>query len=683
MNKKSIVLMMLLTLPLILPLFAMNANAVTVTQDGTNTNNIEWIDSTSYAKLALQPQFLSAEVAPGGVPIITNTTLIIDGTDALGQNIEAETIFENTSTNPSAPQWTQEFVDVHSGMPVAFSTITNIYQQNGTDGNKFMISTMPEDYSTANPNGYQQYLGEYHSTVKPPVGYGWNPGVYSQNGLNTGYWVTNGPGVAPTQQNVAFQPQHPEEIIIYANWFDNNHDLVVDGYQAFPVAGTDVVKGAYGPGTIWIEGLNQAGQKLIENFTFITGQQSIASDCFAEIDKVWGGNNGDSYYIFTYPQPSVNLFDYFVKIDHMTISPDSYDILAYPYVIDGAYPGVTDVSVTLRDIDGNIVNWAGGALYGNTTYQYIILSFFTSGGEIEPSSNVFIKEEQSTATVNLTADTNPRTITVACDANVPGLTLSGGEYYGEMNLYVWTNITFDGINTHPNTAAWPIDTMQWGYTDAFGTTVTKNVPAKPVLPPELGGPAPDGIKLDGPIYEVMIPLYVGCNLISSPVYPMLGDYNSGYAGGLGIPMDLLFGHTSATTSIEAIWWYTEGNWHVYIPGTADPDAYFTDGVGYWIKAEKACTLEISGVAMENGPFKPNAYQLEPQSWNLVGFTSVNPMLTSSYLESTMGSTGIEAVGPVWVYSANSGSWTRDPSMLWPTQALWVFNKVPDTLYIAP
>jgi hypothetical protein len=679
MNKKSIVLMLILTLSIMLPLYAITAKAVTIPQGAlADTNNIKWVSGgrTAYAALAFEPQFLILTVG-GGVPVITNTTVIVDGMDALGQNIEAMVKLNGTSAHPLGQQYQQEFVDIHSGMPVAFSNITDVFQQNGTDGNKFLISTWPE---TGYPI-FGQYYGEYESAAQAVVGYGWYPGVYDYFGVTSKYWVSNGPGKAPSQQDVAFQPLHPTGIDIYVNWHDNNHDLVFD---TSPFPADDQGTGAIETGTIWIEGLNQLGQKLVMSFTFNPGEFMKHFDCFAEIDKVWGGNNVDSYYIFTSPLPKHDLFYYLVSLDHMSISPDSYDILAYPGVINGLYPGVTNVRVTLRDIDGNIVNWGGS--FWNSTYQVIILSFFTSGGEIQPSSGVFIGEEESTAWVNLTADTNPRTITVTCDANVPGVLLGSDTYHGQLNLFVWTEMTFDGINTHPNTAAWPIHTMQWGYTDAFGTTVTKNVPAKPVLPPELGGPAPDGIKLDGPIYEVMIPLYVGCNLISSPVYPMLGTYYSGYptVSNQGIPMDLLFKYTSATTSIEAIWWYTEGVWHVYIPGiSADPTAYFTDGVGYWIKAEKACTLEISGVAMENGPFTPNSYELDGQKWNLVGFTSVNPMLTSDYLESTMGSTGIEAVGPIWVYSANSGTWTRDPSMLWPTQAFWAFNKVPNKLYIAP
>jgi hypothetical protein len=225
--------------------------------------------------------------------------------------------------------------------------------------------------------------------------------------------------------------------------------------------------------------------------------------------------------------------------------------------------------------------------------------------------------------------------------------------------------------------------MMWGYKAYIGgpyewtlvAEYTGPVPPKPWLPPELGGPKPTGIKLDGPIYEVMIPIEVGCNLISCPVHPMLcTNYYCEAYGGQGIPMDLLFGKTSATDCIEAIWWYCAGTktWYNYIPGVSNPDAYFKDGVGYWIKAEKPCTLEISGVIMENAPFTPPEYPVGP-SWNLMGFTSIYRMTADDYLESL--SVGpYEFYGPIWLYNAYNGVWTRNPSVIYPTQAFWMYYK---------
>jgi hypothetical protein len=278
-----------------------------------------------------------------------------------------------------------------------------------------------------------------------------------------------------------------------------------------------------------------------------------------------------------------------------------------------------------------------------------------------------------------------------------------------MNMFAWLQITEDGVNSvfSGSAASWPITTMQWGYYTAIsGVTVesyTGNEPAKPVLPPSLGGPVATGIKLDGPIYEIDIPLYVGCNLISSPVSPLMaGGYYTNYPSGetgvthnTGIPMDKLFSETDAVGDIEAVWWYCPpsidvptspdlNGWHVYVPGVTDGSSCFTDGVGYWIKADKPCTLEFSGVWMENGPFTPPTYALAANSWNLMGVTSLSGINITDYLSSVDGSSYIQGAGPVWTYYASSGMWARNPSWgLWPGEGFWVYNKLPDTEYIAP
>jgi hypothetical protein len=242
-----------------------------------------------------------------------------------------------------------------------------------------------------------------------------------------------------------------------------------------------------------------------------------------------------------------------------------------------------------------------------------------------------------------------------------------------MNLFAWTELTFDGVNSVFYEGAWPIHMMMWGYNSwwANGTLFTSYsgpVPPKPWLPW-----TPEEWKFDGPIYEVMISLHVGCNLISCPVHPFLclTHYCEAW-GGSGIPMEILFGKTSATDCIEAIWWY-DGTWDTYIPGVTGPGKFFKDGVGYWVKAEKPCTIEISGVIMENAPFIPPEYPIIP-SWNLMGFTSIGPMLTSDYLESLSIGDNWEFYGPIWTYNAAIGSWTRNPSMLWPTNAFWMYYK---------
>jgi hypothetical protein len=251
-------------------------------------------------------------------------------------------------------------------------------------------------------------------------------------------------------------------------------------------------------------------------------------------------------------------------------------------------------------------------------------------------------------------------------------------------------MTFDGINSVRTISDGVIHTMMWGYhTDLFNSTsgtytipsadFSGPVPPKPWLPTELGGPEPTDVKYDGPIYEVMIPLFVGCNLISCPVHPILGsDFHTGYPtvpNNNGIPMEYLFGETSAQDCIEAIWWYEAGQWGYFIPATGgvSGNSFFRDGIGYWFKAEKECTLEISGVVMENAPFTPPEYPIYP-SWNLLGFTGVNGLPTEDYLQSLSLGDDFSFYGPIWMYNAHYGMWVRNPDMLYPTYGFWLYYK---------
>jgi hypothetical protein len=675
MKIRSIVLMLLLTLSIMTPIFATRTFAEPVTGTPAHPNIIEWYPTglADYSEMQYDPEYLKLVT---NSRVITNTTIIIQGKDTYGQNIEAKVVIPGTHENPIRPEKEFIFNDTHTDppKPVAFKEITAIFQQNGSDNNKFLIATHPEPF--------QEYLGQYHQVD------GWEPGMYTWYGDENKYLVGQGDDVTPYKiQDVPVEPSNPDPLKIVINWRDADHDLYPDDSEMNPANGPSTT-------TVTLEGLDENGNKLIREVTIPNGATFVEvprTHTWSTICKVWGGYQDDSYYIFTHPLPQRRLFYYKLLIDHLTIHPDCYDILAYPDEIDGKYPGVTNITVALRDIDGNLIHAAEDA--------DIIVNFYTSGGKIQPSCDVHIEECHITAKANLTADTNPRTIKVTADANVPEC-----DYHPELNLFVWTELTFDGVNSVFYDGN-RVHTMMWGYTDAYGHVVDpKPVPPKPWLPPELGGPAPNGIKLDGPIYEVMIPLYVGCNLISTPVHPILcGRYYDSYpetlpgVGSLpsitidndGIPMKLLFGYTSATDCIEAIWWFDAGSWHVYVPGVGSDvgDPRFTDGRGYWVKAEKPCTIEISGVFMENGPFTPPLYVLKGNSWTLMGVTCVdtfNGISINDYLESVSGSEYIKAAGPVWVYYARLGIWVRNPSWgLWPTEAFWVYNKVPSDQYVAP
>jgi hypothetical protein len=469
---------------------------------------------------------------------------------------------------------------------------------------------------------------------------------------------------------------NPEKLKIAINWKDTDKDAQIDDNE-FPTGG------AQNNGTVWLEGLDEHGDKILKRVDFVKGDKIVEvphTHVWSTVCKAWTDSQ-EQFYVFTLPIPETELFKYGIFIDHLTIHPDAYDILANP---QSEY-GKTDIIVALRDVDGNLVH----------AHDDVILNFYASAGKISPSNDINITLCHATAETYLWADTNARTLKVIVDANVPKDETFPPFLRPAANLRAWIELTFDGINSVLSTV-WPIHQLMCGYNDSSGAVISMPAPFREWLPPELGGPDPTGIKLDGPLYEVAIPLYKGCNLISSPVYPMFGSDQYDLGDGIlsGIPMELLFGKTSATDCIEAIWWYCafSETWYSYIPTVNDPpadSAYFRDGVGYWIKAEKPCTLEISGVMMENAPFVPAEYPVN-HSWNLMGFTSIVPLKTEDYLESLATGPGTypsgsiaSAVGPIWVYDAPTRSWTRNPDTLWPTQGFWMNYKLPGSADLAP
>jgi hypothetical protein len=661
------------------------------------------------ASLASNPEYLQLYLE---TDVYTQTWIHIFGKDAYGQPVEAITYIAGSHDNPVPSSTWLPFVDIHSFKPVAFSEIDDIFQENGTHCNSFAIYTLPEPW--------EDYLGIYHAASQ------YLPGqMFPAYTKGLQYLIWNGASV--TIQDVPVEPSNPDPLKIVINWFDAYKTL---GHYFSPADMTDPNEwltspmGATSSAIVYLEGLDERGMKLggIATIDITKGLQQIvdvatyeipdgwvpdptkadygttgawvpAKHTWSTVCKVWGGVKSDEYYIFTHPKGKVELFEYFIRIDHITLTPAAWDILANPNGFSGFYPGVTTITVALRDEDGNLVHAPGNIQIVSgvpvNVLPPIIVNLYASGGKIQPSRTE-IEWCHVIAVANLTADTNPRTINVTADINVPACpqAVTGAIPSPELNLGAFVELTFDGINSvgpqRDDAPDWPVHKLMCGYY-TYGQDCWKVFPAPfpdPVLPLELGGPAPNSIKLDGPLYEISIPLWVGCNLICSPVVPMFGPTQY-YPLGQGIPMDLLFSLTSATTCIEAIWWYdastTPGTWHIYIPGISDPTAYFVDGVGYWIKAEKPCTLEISGVLMENAPFTPREYPVY-HSWNLMGFTGLDKMATDKYLESLAsdthaGSASIaSAVGPVWVYDAPSRTWERDPDFLWPFHGFWMNYK---------
>jgi hypothetical protein len=728
-----VLLMMLSMISMMIPISINMAAAEPLPPNGSTTNSssntdISWANYTAYQQMAWNPQYLMLKI--GSTPPVSKTTIIVQGTDTLGANIEAEVVID-----PNLPEETYYiFNDSSDNRPVAFSTITGIFQQNGSDSASFEIWTYPTNgviglNSIYGGPALEDYLGDLHfNSTWPAMSYvpggaefaagtlGGPSGAAGTAGQPYQYWTVVGENQPPAWQAYPEEPHHPDPIKILINWDNTALDLVP---KTTPV--NEMTDTADYNVWLFIEGLDEMGNKLTAYVHILPGENDVpvyptGPHSWSEVSNVQlvnttSGQNYDSYYILTEPMIATKLLYYTIHVDHVTISASSYDILANP----NDPCGTTNITIALRDADGNLVCW--GPEQSPSLGEPVVVNFATTGGTIRPSEDNRMWQGQIICVANLTADTNPRTIKVTADVCVP----PESDHPSGMNMFAWLEITEDGVNSvfSDGAASWPIHTMQWGYYTAIaGVTVESyqgNEPSKPVLPPELGGPQPYGIKLDGPIYEVDIPLYVGCNLISSPVSPMMaGGYYTNYpeevkevtdgsgttspiatpgvTSNKGIPMDKLFSETDGVGCIEAVWWLDPPDasgdpqmWHVYVPGvTADDGAYFRDGVGYWIKAEKPCTLEFSGVWLENGPFTPPLYTLYANSWNLMGVTSLTGINITDYLSSVDGSSYIQGAGPVWVYHASTGQWVRNPPEgLWPGEGFWVYNKLLTNEYIAP
>lgn len=371
MNKKSIMLMLILTLPIMVPLFTINANAYPVTSTPSTTPKvIEWYPTTGltdYATLLWNPEYLKCEVL---TPIATETTIIIQGKDTYGANIEASVVIEPAPNT----EFIYIFNDTHTDppRPVAFAQITGIFQQGGTDNTKFLILTEPEPF--------EEYLGQFHNTT------GLELGKYTINGDTRQYLVGQGPDKQYTVQDVPVEPSNPDPFKIVVNWVDKANLLGVQDLLPNMDMTTEWPNGgAHANGTLSLESLDENGNKVITTVFIPLGTKitaPIVGCTYSTLCKVWGGNQVDSYYIFTEPMPERALFYYYINIDHITIHPASYDILAYPLGIEDAaaptYPGVTSITVALRDIDGNLVHAED---YGtiNGIHQEIVINLFTSG----------------------------------------------------------------------------------------------------------------------------------------------------------------------------------------------------------------------------------------------------------------------------------------------------------------
>jgi hypothetical protein len=158
MKKESRVVIICLMLSMMLSMMpmVMRASAVPVIGPNSPTPEIEWIDYPSYQGLAWNPEYLKLKTGATGAQFITNTTITVQGKDTYLQNIEAKVLLNGTKSKkiPREAQFILNDTHTDPPMPVAFATITGIFQQNGTHSNSVEIRTSPEPF--------EEYLGQYH-----------------------------------------------------------------------------------------------------------------------------------------------------------------------------------------------------------------------------------------------------------------------------------------------------------------------------------------------------------------------------------------------------------------------------------------------------------------------------------------------------------------------------------------
>lgn len=410
------------------------------------------------------------------------------------------------------------------------------------------------------------------------------------------------------------EPPNPEPIKVALDWIDADGDGQPDKDEC--IAQTIDHE-------ITVIGLDQYGNMLEETFVIPAGEAiwplDVVSHSWSTVCDVSGGLYDVSYYIWTHPQPQRSMFVYKIRLDHIEVTADPKNILA-----DGK--ATSTITITLYDIDDHEVHWAVYYSYPDVLSRPIEINVAATGGKVAPSLGIEIPGCNTYAETTLTADTNPRIIRVSALAVVPELS-----QHPSMKLMDDDIVCFDGINS---------------------------VPHRPTLEIiDIGGEG------SGRHYAVFRMLSEGCNLISIPVIP-----------DEALTWDML---PCSSMSLLSVATYQGGAWlyYDYQAGTGDIIP-IVDGWAYWVKAEKPCTLVISGRIMDQYD-KKTGFGLPPMylmamGWNMVGVTSIRmPIATADYLESLHNlGLGEKLWGPLWVYR---GSWIRNPATLYPTEGMWLFT----------
>jgi len=370
------------------------------------------------------------------------------------------------------------------------------------------------------------------------------------------------------------------------------------------------------PSTITIKGLDQYGNVLEVTVSIPSTAKIVEVDVtcrtWSTVCTVWGGGIGISYFIFTHPKPQRAIFEYKISVHHISVTADPKNILA-----NGV--STSTITITLLDQDDHEVHWT-------TDADPIEINVAATGGKVKPSLDIEIPGCNTYATTTLTSDTNARIVKVSVLAIVPAT-----PGHTEMQLTGFDIVCFDGLNSVP-------------YESAYGII-------------DIGGVG------TGKYYAVFIRLTKGCNFISIPVVP---DEH--------LTWDML---PCAGQCLISVATYQGGVWKYYDYTVPAGDIIpIKDGCGYWVKAEKPCTLVLSGKSLDQ--YDPTTgFGLPPMypmalGWNMIGVTSLRPIPTADYFESLhdMG-LGEKLWGPVWVF--RNSKWVRNPTSLKPTEAVWLFT----------
>lgn len=428
------------------------------------------------------------------------------------------------------------------------------------------------------------------------------------------------------EEGFPVEPSNPDPLKVVTNWNDTNGDGLPQEEEC-ELPKIDSV--------IFIKGLNQIGEILEVPVNVTTDRWMFEVDTrtatgvgstWSTVCDVMGGNIKVRYFIFTHPQPQRPILQYKIAVDHIRVTADPKNILA-----DGS--SNSTITITLLDIDDHEVHW--------TTLPWVPpveINVAATGGKVKPSCDIEIRGCNTHAHTTLISDTNPRRVKVTALAILPEVRDADYQLmHSAMQMKAEDIVCFDGINSVPLDDPWRVV--------------------------DIGGTG------SGKYYAVYIRLDVGCNLISIPVIP---DEALTWCA-LPCASQCLI----SVAAYKAPFLPNEtGKWLYYDFQKGGDIIPIVDGRGYWVKAEKPCTLVLSGKIMDQydpnrpGFGRPPMYPMGI-GWNLVGVTTTGWIGTWDYLDSLNIGFLVDLYGPIWIYK--DGRWIRNPSMLRPGLGMWLFT----------